>query len=1635
MLRTASVAALALTVLACSPTSSPSPDAQTPAAVTRREGELRSGFSAFAAPSWGTTASMSEGRFFHTATLMPGGKVLVAGGFTGTTSLTSTALYDPLTGRWTAAGPLATNRYQHTATLLPNGKVLVTGGYGTSGFIRGTELFDPASGTWTSAAPMTYQRIGHTATLLRSGKVLVAGGSNGEHVAPAELYDPVTNSWASAGSLAQGRLFPTATLLPSGKVLLASGSGSGSTSYLTTSELYDPATNSWSATGSLAQGRYQHTATLLPDGKVLLAGGKTSTAVNNADLYDPATGTWTAVSPLSKGREYPTATLLPDGKVLLVGGEGPNTQAATAEVYDPATHTWMAAGALSHSTYGATATLLPGGKVFVVGGYDVTNNTGYTAAHLYEPGAAAWTGTGALNQARYSPTATLLPGGKVLAVGGYDGASLGTAELYDPATSSWTPTSPPNRPRYLHSATLLLNGKVLVAGGSEGGFISTAELYDPATGAWTPTGSLAQGRDRHTATLLPNGKVLVAGGYGVDGLRLQAELYDPATGTWRAAGSLQEGRDSHAATLLPDGKVLIAGGYGSHPLASAELYDPATDTWSTTGPLPQGRSALSLTLLPEGKVLAVGGFNNGALASTELYDPATGTWSAAATLTLGRDHHSATLLPSGQVLVAGGYNNGPTISTEVYDPATSSWTVTAPLLQERDHHLATLLPSGQVLIAGGFSSSGYISSAELYDVGAPPEWRPSLTSLSPSSSLAPGSVFTVYGTRFRGISEASSGSTWSSASDVPLLTLVDLERGRLFAVPSRDFSSTHVTATVPDVPAGHYLLSVTVNALSSSRMLHVVRDVTAPDTTLTETPASVTRQTDATFRFEANEAASTFTCSLDEAAFSPCTSPAAYANLSAGSHTFQVRARDMAGNVDDSPASFTWTIDVTAPDTTLTETPASPTNQTGATFAFSSEAGATFECSLDGAAFGTCTPPLSYSSLTEGSHTFQVRARDAAGNVDATPASFSWTVDLTAPETNLTATPAPLTTQTGATFTFSSEAGATFECSLDGAAFGTCTSPLSYSSLTEGSHTFQVRARDMAGNVDATPASFTWTVDLTAPETNLTATPAPLTTQTGATFTFSSEAGATFECSLDGAAFGTCTSPLSYSSLTEGSHTFQVRARDAAGNVDATPASFSWMVDLTAPETNLTETPVPLTTQTGATFAFTSEAGATFECSLDGAAFTACSSPVSSANLAEGTHTFQVRARDAVGNLDATPASFSWTIDVTGPDTTLTSTPPDRLNQTHITFTFVSNDAAASFECSLNGATFVPCTSPAFFDNLAPGVHTFRVRAHDAAGNVDATPASASWTIDLTVPDTTLTSAPSSPSNQTSATFSFSTTEDGAIFECALDGSTFDLCSSPLTVRSLVEGPHVLRVRARDAAGNVDATPASHSWEVDLTAPETTLSVTPANPTRQTDATFAFSSEAGATFECSLDGAAFTACTSALTYANLTEGNHTFRVRARDAAGNVDATPASHSWTIDVTAPAAPVITSPTQGATLTDNTPSISGTAQPGSTVIVTLDGMVAASVTADASGTWAFITSSDLADGEHAVSATASDAGGTSPASATVRFTVDTTPDTPDAPGGGCGCAAGPGDASWLLGALALLGGAVSRRRRTLA
>src|SRR5687768_1119070 len=223
---------------------------------------------------------------------------------------------------FTATGDLGGSRSSHTETLLPNGKVLIAGGTSGSANLDTAELYDPATGAFTSAGVMTSTRVGHTATLLPNGTVLLAGGVSSGTLNTAELYNPANNSFIPTGSMTGARANHTATLLPNGQVLLAGGDFIPPSLIMTplnTTELY--ASGAFTSSGDLQAPRRSHTATLLPNGKVFIAGGSAdgNVSVNSAELYD--SGSTTAiVNVMSAARFRHTATLLPNGRVFIYGG-------------------------------------------------------------------------------------------------------------------------------------------------------------------------------------------------------------------------------------------------------------------------------------------------------------------------------------------------------------------------------------------------------------------------------------------------------------------------------------------------------------------------------------------------------------------------------------------------------------------------------------------------------------------------------------------------------------------------------------------------------------------------------------------------------------------------------------------------------------------------------------------------------------------------------------------------------------------------------------------------------------------------------------------------------------------------------------------------------------------------------------------------------------------------------------------------------------------------------------------------------------------------------------------------------------------------------------------------------------------
>lgn len=807
-------------------------------------------------------------------------------------------------------------------------------------------------------------------------------------------------------------------------------------------------------------------------------------------------------------------------------------------------------------------------------------------------------------------------------------------------------------------------------------------------------------------------------------------------------------------------------------------------------------------------------------------------------------------------------------------------------------------------------------------------------------------------------------------------------------------------------------------------------DTTNPTISITQKPANPVNSTSATFTFAGTDnvtqaAQLTFQTSLDGAGFVPAASPKNYTSLAAGSHTFRVRSVDQAGN-QSTVAAYTWVIDVTAPTVNITGNPSNPSSTNSATFTFTGNDNVTpanqltFMVSFDGGTFATMTSPANYFNLSAGNHTFQVQATDQAGNVSTT-ASYPWLVDLAAPTVTITQKPASIITVTSATFAFTGTDDTTptnqlvYKVSLDGSAFSPATSPVNYTSLAAGTHNFQVEAIDLTGKI-SNPASYTFRVDLAAPTVSITQMPPLLTNQSLVTFSYTGTDDAAspnelnFLTSLDNGPFVPNTNSTNYSGLPSGSHTFQVESVDLVGRVSA-PASYTWTLDVVAPTVELTQMPPALTNQTSATFAFDGKdnlslpASLVFKAGLDGAPLAVATSPISYSSLALGSHTFQIEAIDDAGNI-STVLSYVWVIDQTAPTVMITQALPPQTQSTSAVFAFIGSDDITLtdqlvYQTSLDGAPFTTTISPTPYDGIAEGPHVFKVQAIDQAGNV-SDPAVYNWVIDRTLPTAIITQKPANPTNQTSATFAFTGTDNVTspallTFAVRLDTAAFAPATSPVLLSGLSAGSHTFQVQAIDQAGNVGPA-TSYTWTVQTSLPTASISQSPASFTNQTSATFGFTGSDPITpanqlvFQVSLDGSSFSTATSPVSFNSLTAGSHTFQVVAINQAGSTSA-PASFTWNIDLTPPTASFTQTPplqTQSSsaqfafTGTDNlTPLAQLLFQ------TSLDGVPFTVTTSP-------VSFSTLGTGTHIFSVQAIDRAGNASAAATYTWSVDLTPPT---------------------------------------
>ncbi len=563
-----------------------------------------------------TTASTIKPRNVHTATLLSNGTVLLAGG-NGSTAANTAEIFDPKTGPASATFTAVTaklkgshlqantaGRYHHSAHLLAGDKVLLAGGTNDltsttgAGVSFSAEIFTanlttPANGTFTSTTaatlngatngPLQGGHFLHAAATLASGQVLLAGGSTASTPAATsqvELYTPANSGaalpnggWSTPGGIPGGRKAHTATLLADGRILVAGGTSSRQGTVTGTDYsfelrtfMFDPATSAWTATGNNGFARKDRAAVLTTNtsgsgstahnGWVLLAGGSSNTgaASGRAERFNPTSGTWASTGSMVASRMAPVMVALQNGNVLVIGN---GTTSGNCELYTSSAGTFAATGALSEAKKDFRAVLLANGKVLVTGGV-LASGAASHKVELYDPAAGTWSQLTPLRDGRFNHSMTVLQDGRILlAAGQTSDPNNANAALF----TGWDATLP---------AAVAGNGTEIY----DLTLPVTVNAGDSSAAQGTGNGFLSEARHGHSALLLSNGKVLLLGGTGsLHGQSATTEVWDPVTDAFQyGANSLAMGRTGHTATPMQNGDLLVVGG----ALADAvtEIYRP-----------------------------------------------------------------------------------------------------------------------------------------------------------------------------------------------------------------------------------------------------------------------------------------------------------------------------------------------------------------------------------------------------------------------------------------------------------------------------------------------------------------------------------------------------------------------------------------------------------------------------------------------------------------------------------------------------------------------------------------------------------------------------------------------------------------------------------------------------------------------------------------------------------------------------------------------------------------------------------------------------------------------------------------------------------------------------------------------------
>ena len=776
--------------------------------------------------------------------------------------------------------------------------------------------------------------------------------------------------------------------------------------------------------------------------------------------------------------------------------------------------------------------------------------------------------------------------------------------------------------------------------------------------------------------------------------------------------------------------------------------------------------------------------------------------------------------------------------------------------------------------------------------------------------------------------------------------------------------------------------------------------------------------------------------------------------LTDGSHSLTATSTDAGGNVSAASPAVTFTADTAAPLAPAITSPTSGTNSNDNTPTLSGTAeansiiniydGATLigTTTADGSGAWTFTPG---TALTDGSHSLTATSTDAGGNVSAASPAVTFIADTAAPTAPVITSPASGTNSNDNTPTLSGTAEANSIINIyDGATLiGTTTADGSgnwtftpVTALTDGSHSLTATSTDAGGNVSAASPAVTFIADTVAPLAPAITSPTSGTNSNDNTPTLSGTAEANSIINIyDGATLiGTTTADGSgawtftpTTPLTDGSHSLTATSTDAGGNVSSASPAVIFTADTAAPTAPAITSPTSGTNSNDntPTFTGTGEPGSVVKV-YDGTIVIGTTTVDNSGNwtftpttpLTDGNHSITVTVTDAGGNTSSASPAVTFTADTSAPLAPVITSPASGTNSNDNTPTFTGTGEPGSVVKVYDGTTVIGTTTVDNSGNwtftpttpLTDGNHSITVTVTDAGGNTSPASNAVTFIADTSAPLAPAITSPLSGTNSNDNTPTFTGTgEPGSVVK-VYDGTTVigtttvdnsgNWTFTPTT--PLTDGNHSITVTVTDAGGNTSPASNAVTFIADTSAPLAPAITSPLSGTNSNDntPTFTGTGEPGSVVKV-YDGTTVIGTTTVDSSGNwtftpttpLTDGNHSITVTVTDAGGNTS--PASNAVTFiaDTSAPLAPAITSPLSGTNSNDNTPTFTGTGEPGSVVKVYDGTTVIGTTTVDNSGNWTFTPTTPLTDGSHSLTATSTDAGGnTSAASPAVTFTADT-------------------------------------------